>query len=77
MDEGWAEDTSKVIADVAVRRWQSFARRHARRASFDDQVRDLAQGLRQRSPVDPIYTGPGDFSRLALRLAAVLRRRSD
>jgi hypothetical protein len=73
MDEGWTADAADAIADVATRRWNSFARRHPKRFGLEDRVLDLARGLRERSPVDPIYVGPGDFSQLAVRLAAILK----
>jgi hypothetical protein len=74
IDEDWAPEGAAILADVAIRRWKSFARRHnPKRATVDDRVRDLARGLRQRSPVDPIYVPRGDFYPLAARLAAVLR----
>src|SRR5258705_13996094 len=60
MDEGWTPGASAVIADVAIRRWNSFPRRHPKRSAFEDRVLDLTRGLRERSPVDALYVGPGD-----------------
>jgi hypothetical protein len=72
--EDWTSDGATILADVAIRRWRSYTRRHdPKRGTFDDRVRDLARGLRQRSPVDPIYVPRGDFYPLAVRLAAVLQ----
>jgi hypothetical protein len=58
MEDGWSRDTAVLIGDAARRRWRSFSRRHPRRSTFDDRVRDLVRGLKQRSPVDPIYVEP-------------------
>jgi len=68
----WAANVAAELADVAYRRWNSFERRHPKRESFEDRVLDLTRGLRERSPVDPIYVAPGEFERIARRLAEVL-----
>jgi hypothetical protein len=74
IEEDWDQDGAAYLADVAVRRWGSFTRRHqAKRATHDARVRDLARGLRQRWPVDPIWAYRTEFHDLAVLLAGVLR----
>jgi len=71
--EDYSQKGARRVADVAVRRWRSFPRRHRRRSvTFEDRVLDLARGLRERLLEDPIYEEPGHFLRLARRLADVL-----
>jgi hypothetical protein len=71
--EDYSQRGARLVADVAVRRWRSFHRRHRRKsATLEDRVRDLARGLRERLLEHPIYEEPGHFLRLARRLADVL-----
>lgn len=41
------------IARIAVRRWRSMDRRHKKPLSKDQQIEDLAKGLRQHFSFDP------------------------
>jgi hypothetical protein len=62
MAEDYFQRGARLVADVAVRRWRSFHRRHRRRsATLEDRVWDLARGLRERLLEDPIYEEPGAF----------------
>jgi hypothetical protein len=38
------------------------------------RLQDLLQGLRQGSPIDPLFVGPRDFERLTPRLGELLSR---
>ncbi len=67
----FSPDLAAEFVAVASRRWNSFERRHPKRKSYEDRVLDLTRGLRDRSPVDPLYMEPGSFERMARRLAEV------
>jgi len=66
---------SVELANVALRRWRSFARRSKLRSPSPDERReDLARGLRDRLEADRKLVGPlmEDYRYLARALAAVL-----
>jgi hypothetical protein len=62
------------IADIAVRRWASYARRHkkAKRVTTEGRVLDLAKGLQAHFEPDMPYTHPSDWRALAQALAQEL-----
>ncbi|MGW5669917.1 hypothetical protein [Micromonospora sp. NPDC003776] len=53
-------DHVEQMADIGLRRWHSFARRHRPRgpASLDARVRDLVRGLVDACEPEPSLTGP-------------------
>ncbi|SNY49186.1 hypothetical protein [Paractinoplanes atraurantiacus] len=62
------------LADLAIRRWRSFGRRHkTRHPSHELRVRDLAKGLKQGYPGELIFLPPGVLERVAEQFAEVLR----
>jgi hypothetical protein len=63
------------IAGVAIRRWDSYPRRHpkAKRVTHDDRVLDLAKGLQEHFEPDTPCTHPSDWRALALALAEELQ----
>jgi hypothetical protein len=63
------------IAQVAIRRWESFDRRHpkAKVVTDNDRIRDLVKGLQAHFEPDVPYTHPTDWRALAEELARVLR----
>ena len=68
--EVWGE-----MADIALRRWRTFDRRHKKkRSSRTDRMEDLAKGLRDAGETDRHLVGPlmEDYRYLAAELAAVL-----
>ena len=67
------------MARIAIRRWDSYSRRHnkAKRLTNDDRVLDLAKGLQAHFEPDIPYTHPSDWRALAEALAEVLRVRAD
>lgn len=69
---GWA---GEEIARIAIRRWDSYSRRHskANRITSDARVVDLAKGLQTHFEPDIPYTHPSDWRALAEALAEVLR----
>jgi hypothetical protein len=62
------------IARIAIRRWDSYSRRHskAKRVTKDERVLDLAKGLQAHFEPDIPYTHPSDWRALATSLAQVL-----
>ncbi|MBB5871096.1 protein-L-isoaspartate O-methyltransferase [Allocatelliglobosispora scoriae] len=75
VEEGWAPATAEKLADVAIRRWESFERRSKpNKRTYRLRIHDLVQGLRQGAPFDLIYLEPGAFERLASRFGEVLTR---
>ena len=62
------------IASVAVRRWDSYARRHkkAKRVTAETRILDLAKGLQAHFEPDIPYTHPSDWHALANALAQEL-----
>jgi hypothetical protein len=73
-DELWDEPRQwdRDAAEVAVRRWRSYSRRHKGAAGHEDRVADLARGLRER--MDPDGMQPRGWHRhTAEVLADVLR----
>jgi len=62
------------IARVAIRRWDSYSRRHkkAKRTSMDDRVLDLAKGLQAHFEPDIPYTHPSEWRALGQALASEL-----
>jgi hypothetical protein len=71
----WDPVTAGRLADVAIRRWRSFERRSKpNKRTAELQLRDLLQGLRQGSPIDPLFVGPRDFERLTPRFGELLSR---
>jgi hypothetical protein len=62
---------------VALRRWGSYARRHAKakRVPESHRVLDLAKGLQAHFEPDIPYTPLSDWCRLAEALAHVLEKR--
>jgi hypothetical protein len=65
-------------ADIAIRRWDSFERRHRKRLGHPGRVEDLAKGLRDRFERNPKLTGSlmEDYRHLASRIADVLSART-
>ena len=69
----WDVANAEQLALAVIRRWRSFERRtKPNKRTTELRTQDLIQGLRQASPIDPIYLAPGDFERLAPRLATIL-----
>lgn len=62
------------MAAVAVRRWSSFARRHAatKHPTTEDRIRDLAKGLQAHFDPEVPFTPGSDWLHLARIMAAVL-----
>jgi hypothetical protein len=62
------------IAPIAIRRWNSSARRGFEVSDVQGRIRDLAKGLIARFERDPDLVGPlrGDYEYLARRVAEVL-----
>jgi hypothetical protein len=71
---GQHQDAFEETADIAIRRWDSFERRHRRRLGYPGRVEDLAKGLRDRFERDPKLTGRvmEDYRYLASRIAEAL-----
>jgi hypothetical protein len=71
--DSWKWDLAE-IANVAIRRWQSFARRHrkVKRATEEDRVTDLVKGLQAHFEPDIPFTHPADWRALAQVLAREL-----
>jgi hypothetical protein len=68
---GWAAQ----LADVAIRRWNSFDRRNkAKHPTAELRIRDLVRGLRQGYPGELIYVAPGSLEWLARELSEILAR---
>lgn len=65
------------IARIAIRRWDSYARRHpkAKPTIKDERVLDLAKGLQAHFEPDIPYTHPSDWRVLAEALARKLQDR--
>jgi hypothetical protein len=63
------------IARIAVRRWDSYSRRHnkVKHVTDDARVADLAKGLQAHFEPDIPYTHPSDWRALATALAEALR----
>jgi hypothetical protein len=72
---GQDQDAFEELAAVAIRRWDSFERRHSKQLGYPGRVEDLAKGLRDRFEHYPKLTGPlmEDYRYLASRIADVLR----
>lgn len=73
------ESADKVI-EMGWRRWQSFARRHAKSAmTMDQRTEDLAKGLRDALEPDPQLVGPliEDYRHLASVLGGVFAASAD
>ena len=62
------------IARLAIRRWDSYSRRHkkAKRVTREERVLDLAKRLQAHFEPDIPYTPPPDWRALATALAEVL-----
>lgn len=75
---GQDQDAFEETADIAIRRWDSFERRHRKRLGYPGRLEDLAKGLRDRFERDPKLTGPlmEDYRWLASRIAEVLSART-
>jgi hypothetical protein len=73
---GWP---AKEIANIALRRWDSYERRHpkAKRKSENDRVLDLAKGLQSHFEPDVPYTPFSDWRCLAEALAQALEKPDD
>jgi hypothetical protein len=72
---GWP---AEQMARIAIRRWNSYPRRHTRtkRVTAEARVLDLAKGLQAHfEPVLP-YTPPSDWRALAEALTEVLQVRA-
>jgi hypothetical protein len=69
---GWP---GEQIARIAIRRWDSYSRRHrkAKPATDDERVLDLAKGLQAHFEPDIPYTPKSDWRAFAEALAQVLR----
>jgi hypothetical protein len=67
------------IARIAIRRWDSYSRRHrkAKRVTEDERVLDLAKGLQAHFEPGISYTHPSDWRALALALAQELKLRCE
>jgi hypothetical protein len=66
------------MAGIAVRRWQSFARRHNTKSpTEEDLVQDLATGLQAHFEPDIPYTPRSEWLHLARKLAGQLRGNVD
>jgi hypothetical protein len=67
-------ETIDRATDVSLRRWESFHRRHRRRASRDDRIEDLAKGLRDAFEPDRHLVGPmmTEYRASARAVASVL-----
>jgi hypothetical protein len=66
-------DWDRAAAKIAIRRWQSFGRRHLHADSYESRVADLARGLLER--LDPQRMDePGWHT--AAAAATVLRERT-
>src|SRR5205823_6586233 len=63
------------IARIAIRRWDSYLRRHSKAKRFTDNERilDLAKGLQAHFEPSIPYTPLSDWRTLAEALAQVLR----
>ena len=61
------------LAQIALRRWNSFARRH-KKGGEEEQTEDLAKGLRDTYEADRELVGPlmTDYRHLASVIAGVL-----
>jgi hypothetical protein len=72
---GWPREE---IASIALRRWDSFGRRHAKakRVSKNNRVLDLAKGLQAHFEPDVPYTNLSDWIWLAKALTQVLEERA-
>jgi hypothetical protein len=73
---GRSEAEHREVADIALRRWNSFHRRQKRRSSTHERrVEDLAKGLRDAFEDDPRLVGPlmEDYRHIAAVLADILR----
>lgn len=64
-------DAIDRMAEVARRRWSSYARRHPSNAALADRVEDLAKGLRDSMENEPALAGPlmEDYRFVAAKLA--------
>lgn len=63
------------LADLAIRRWRSFARRNrSRHPAAELRYRDLVKGLQQGYPGEIIYVSPGSLEKLAGNFSDVLGR---
>jgi hypothetical protein len=67
------------IARLALRRWESYARRHkkTKRVTHDQRVLDLAKGLQAHFEPDIPYTPLSDWYHLAQTLAPLLQEDGD
>ena len=63
----------ELMAYVSLRRWNSFAKRH-KKGGKEEQVEDLAKGLRDAYEADRALVGPlmTDYCYLASMIAEVL-----
>lgn len=63
------------IAGIAIRRWDTFSRRHpkTKHATIDQRVLDLAEGLQAHFEPDIPYTHPTDWRDLAESLSQALQ----
>ncbi len=73
---GWP---AAEIADIALRRWDSYGRRHpkTKRVSENARVLDLAKGLKAHFEPEVPYTHFSDWEHLAKTLAQALEEHDD
>jgi hypothetical protein len=66
-------------APIAIRRWNSSARRGVKQSDIQARIRDLAKGLVARFEQEPELVGPlmRDYECVAARVAAVLHHPAD
>src|SRR5260370_29607299 len=73
-DDSWGWP-GEQIARIAIRRWDSYSRRHSKtkRVTDGERVLDLAKGLQAHFEPDIPYTPKSDWRALAEALVQVLR----